>query len=260
MSRRLIWVAGLPLVLVASFVLSVVVGLGIRLWTSELDVSAPHTTLRMGETVQLAVARKTWLGTEPIEHPERTMYITTWESMTTVEPDGRVTGVGTWGKARETSGVTALNGKLHGRVGLSVRAEGPGPSLDFIVDAPSVVGMPAATCCSTPVQLVEGQRAAFRVLRHDPQHSDVTRRNAGTRYTLFFGSGVPNDPNAAQIVGYGEGIGPATFQVDDESGTIVAPGSIGSLNFFTVLVLARNGEAVGWKQVKLVHASVSPAF
>ena len=61
MSRRLIWVAGF---LVAGFVLSVVVGLWLRLWTSELDVSAPHKTLRMGETVQLAVARKTWLGTE----------------------------------------------------------------------------------------------------------------------------------------------------------------------------------------------------
>jgi hypothetical protein len=255
MSRRLIWVAGF---LVAGFVLSVVVGLWLRLWTSELDVSAPHKTLRMGETVQLAVARKTWLGTEPLAHPERTMYITTWESMTTVEPDGRVTGVGTWGKARETSGVTAFNGKLHGSIGLSVRSEGPGPSLDFIVDAPSVVGMPAATCCSTPVQLVEGQRAAFRVLRHDPQHSDVTQRNTGTRYTLFFGSGVPNDPNAAQIVGYGEGIGLATFQVDDERGMIIAPASIGRLNFFTVLVLARNGEAVGWKQIKLAPASPSP--
>jgi hypothetical protein len=139
--------------------------------------------------------------------------------------------VGTWGKARETSGVTAFNGKLHGSIGFFIRSEGPGPSLDFIVDAPSVVGMPAATCCSTPVQLIEGQRAAFRVLRHDPQHSDVTRGITGTRYPLFFGSGVPNDPNAAQIVGYGEGIGPATFQVDDERGMIIAPASIGRLIF-----------------------------
>jgi hypothetical protein len=35
------------------------------------------------------------------------------------------------------------------------------------------------------------QRAAFRVLRHDPQHSDVTRRETGTHYTLFFGSVYP---------------------------------------------------------------------
>jgi len=255
MSRRLIWVAGFVLVV---FVLFVVGCLRLRLSISELDVSAPHTTLRVGDTVQLAVARKTWLGTEPLAHPDRTMYITTWESMTTVEPDGRVTGVGTWGKARETSGVTAFNEKLHGSVDFSVRAEGPGPSLDFNVDAPPVVGMHTATCCSTPVQLVEGQRAAFRVLRHDPQHSDVTRRNTGTRYTLFFGSGVPNDPNAAQIVGYGEGIRPATFQVDDERGMIIAPASIGRLNFFTILVLARNGEAVGWKQIELAPASPSP--
>jgi hypothetical protein len=51
---------------------------------------------------------------------------------------------------------------------------------------------------------------------------------------------VSNDPNAAQIVGYGE---------------IVAPTSIGHLNYFTVLVFARNAEAVGWKQFKLVHAA-----
>jgi hypothetical protein len=40
---------------------------------------------------------------------------------------------------------------------------------------------------------------------------------------------VPNDPNAAQIVGYGEGINPMTFRIDDERGTIVAPTSIGHL-------------------------------
>jgi hypothetical protein len=250
MIRRLFWIAGFALVVGAA--------LWFRLWISELDVSAPHTALRMGESVQLAVARKTWLGSEPLAHPERTEYVTTWESMTPVEPDGKVTGVGTWAEAQETSNVTAYNGKMTGSVHFSVEAGGPGPGLDFVVDAPPVAGMRTATCCSTPVQLIEGQRATFRVLRHDPQHSDVTRRSAGTRYTLFFGSGVPNDPNAAKIVGYGEGINPATFQVDDEHGVIIAPGSIGKLNFFTVLVLARNGEAVGWKQIKLSHAAPSP--
>jgi hypothetical protein len=68
-------------------------------------------------------------------------------------------------------------------------------------------------------------------------------------------SGVPNHPDAAQIVGYGEGINPMTFRIDDDRGTIVAPASIGHLNYFTVLVFARNAEAVGWKQFILVHAA-----
>ena len=254
MRRHLWWVASFVLVLLGIFFVGC---LRLRLWISGLDVSAPRTTLRMGETVQLAVARKTWLGTEPLAYPERTMYITTWESMTPVDRDGRVTAVGTWGEARESSIVTAFNGKMHGSLNFSVLADGPGPGLDFNVDAPSVIGMPTATCCSTPVRLVEGQRAAFRVLRHDPQHSDVTRRDTGTHYTLFFGSGVPDDPNAAQIVGYGKGIGPATCRVDDQNGMIIAPDSIGRLNFFTVLILARNGEAVGWKQIQLAHGSAT---
>ena len=44
-------------------------------------------------------------------------------------------------------------------------------------------------------------------------------------------------------------------RADDERGTIVVPTSIGHLNYFTVLVFARNAEAVGWKQFKLVHAA-----
>lgn len=251
MSRHLWWALGFLLLALFGFGC-----LGLRLWISGLDVSASHTTLRMGETVQLAVARKTWLGTEPLQSPGRTVYVTTWETMTPVDRDGKVTAVGTWGEARESSVVTAVNGKLHGSLNFTVLAEGPGPSLDFNVDAPSVIDMSTATCCSPPARLDEGQRAAFYVLRHDPPHSDVTRRSTGTHYTLFFGSGVPDDPNAAQIVGYGKGIGPTTFRVDDENGMIIAPDSIGDLNFFTVLILARNGEAVGWKQIRLGHGSV----
>jgi hypothetical protein len=226
----------------------------LRLGISQLQVSASHTTLRMGETVQLAVSRKTWFGDEVLPHPERTHYITNFETMAVVEPDGRVTAVGTWGKIEESTDVMAFNGKLWGMVSFSVRAEGPGPTLDFVVEAPAALGLSAATCCSPPAQLVEGQQVRFRLLRHDSQHSDVTRRSAGTRYTLFFGSGVPNDPNPAQIIGFGRGINPATFLVDDERGLIIAPASIGRMNHFTVLVFARNRTEVGWKQLKLVHS------
>jgi hypothetical protein len=250
MHSRLMWVAGFAL-----FALVVGASLWLRLWVSGLDVSASRTTLQLGETVQLAVAKKTWLGTEPLAHPERTEYITNWESIAVVEPDGRVTAVGVWGEAKETTNVMAFNGKLKEIVRFSLRALGPGPSLDFVAEAPPVTDMRTAACCSIPVRLAEGQQLRFRVLRRDMQHTDVTRRSSGTRYTLFFGSGVPNDPNAAQIVGYGEGINPMTFRIDDERGAIVAPTSIGHLNYFTVLVFARNSEAVGWKQFNLVHAA-----
>ena len=247
--RRVLWIAVVAL-LVGAF-------LWLRLWISQLEVSASHTTLRMGDSVQLAVTMKTWFGTKPLIHPERTQYISNWESMAVVEPDGKVTAVGTWGQAKETTNVMAFNGSLKGSVRFSLRGEGPGPTLDFVVEAPDVLDMHTATCCSTPVRVMEGQQVRFRVSRRDPQHTEVTRRIAGTRYTLFFGSGVPNDANPAQIIGYGQGINPASFRVDDARGMITAPASIGGLNHFTVLVFARNGAEVGWKQIRLVHAAAA---
>ena len=247
--HRVLWIAVLLLSLLVGF------GVWLRLKISPLRLSASHTTLRMGETVQLSVTKKTWLGEEPLAHPERTHYATTFESMAVVESDGKVTAVGTWGKPEETVIVSAFNDKLWGVVGFSLLANGPGPALDFIVEAPSVQRMSTATCCSIPAQVTEGQQVKFRLLRRDAQHSDMTRRSSGTRYTIFFGSGVPNDANPAQIIGYGQSINPATLKVDDEHGVILAPASIGNLNYFTVLIFARNGADVGWKQIQLVHAA-----
>jgi hypothetical protein len=186
-------------------------GLWLRLRVSGLEVSASRTTLHMGESVQLVVARKTWLGSELLAHPERTEYITNFESMAVVEPGGMVTAVGTWGQAKETTNVLVVNGKLKGIVRFSLRASGPGPSLDFIAEGPAAAGMRTSACCSTPVQLIEGNQLKFRVQRQDAHHTDLTKRSTGTKYTLFFGSGMPNDPNPAQIVGFGKGINPATF-------------------------------------------------
>jgi hypothetical protein len=247
--RRVLSIVILALILFVGF------ASWLRLRISPLRLSASHTNLHMGETVQLSVTKKTWLGHQPLVNPERTRYITTFESMAVVEPDGRVTAVGTWGKPEEGVIVSAINGQLWGMVSISLLAEGPGPTLDFVVEAPPVQGMSTATCCSTPAQLIEGQQVQFRLLRRNAEHTDVTRRSSGTSYTLFFGSGVPNDLDPARIVGYGQGINPATFRIDDEHGRIVAPTSIGRLNHFTVLAFARNGEAVGWKQFELVHAA-----
>ena len=140
MLRRVMWAAALALLVVA--------GLRLRLWISGLNVSASHTTLHVGETVQLAVSRKTWLGTEPLAHPERTRYITTWESMAVVEPDGRVTAVGTGGKADESAIVMVRNGRLWGSLTFSLGEGAPGPSLDFEADGPPATPTLAEVCCS----------------------------------------------------------------------------------------------------------------
>ena len=242
-------------IIVLALILLVGLASWLRLRISPLSLSASHSTLRMGETVQLCVSETTWLGHQPPAHPERTQYSTTFESMAVIESDGKVTAVGTWGEPEENIIVSAFNGQLRGTLRFDLLAGGPGPTLDFVVEAPSVPGMRVATCCSAPVQLIEGQQVKFRLLRRNAEQTDTTRRSSGTRYTLFFGSGVPNDPNAAQIVGYGQGISPATFRIDDEHGMIAAPASIGQLHHFTVLAFARNGEAVGWKQFQLVHAA-----
>jgi hypothetical protein len=247
MLRGLSWIAITVLILAAT--------LWVRVWAVPLTVSASSTTLRMGETAQVTVARTTWFGTVPVSRSDQTQYVTSFESMAVVETDGRVTAVGTWGAAEETARITAYNGALMGAVRVSLRADGPGPTLDFDVDASPAPTMPTATCCSAMVDVVEGQRVRFRLTGHEPTRRDVTRRSTGTRYTVFFGSGVPNDRNAAMIVGYGAGINPATFRIDDQDGLIETPVSIGQLNSFTVLIFARNGTDVGWKQIRLVHAS-----
>jgi hypothetical protein len=50
-------------------VLAVGLCLWLRLWISGLDVSARHTSLRMGETLQLVVARKDVAGHRAIGSP-----------------------------------------------------------------------------------------------------------------------------------------------------------------------------------------------
>ena len=64
--RRVLWIAILALMLLVGF------ASWLRLGVSPLSVSVSHSTLRMGETVQLSIAKKTWLGQEPLAHPERT--------------------------------------------------------------------------------------------------------------------------------------------------------------------------------------------
>src|SRR5947209_19298738 len=94
----------------------------LRLRIFPLSLSASHSTLRMGETAQLSVTKRTWLGHQPLAHPERTHYATSFESMAVVEPDGKVTAVCTWGAPKESALVSAINGQLRGTANFSLIA------------------------------------------------------------------------------------------------------------------------------------------
>ncbi len=80
--RRVLWI------IIPTLILLVGASSWLRLKISPLCLSASHSTLHVGESAQLFVTRKTWLGHRPLAHPEKTHYATTFESMAVVEPDG----------------------------------------------------------------------------------------------------------------------------------------------------------------------------
>src|SRR3990172_2155974 len=86
-----------------------------------LEVTAPKTTLREGETVQLKVIVTFADGS--------TMDVTSTESRLIPEPDGRVTCIGTDGKPEEIDIIGVKNGKLDGSIEFKLLPSGPGPGL-----------------------------------------------------------------------------------------------------------------------------------
>ena len=69
---------------------------------------------------------------------------------------------------------------------------------------------------------------------------DLTARASGTSYLVFGGVGIP-EPNLLAI--------------DDATAVMTAAGSLGQYNRRSVIVFARNGDLVGWTELKIVHAS-----
>jgi len=82
---------------------------------------------------------------------------------------------------------------------------------------------------------------------------DLTSSATGTRYTLFFGSGVPNDPSPSRVTGGPDTVTARSFLLDDKQGVITAPDSIGRLNYARVIVFFRNGPLVGWREIVVIH-------
>jgi len=225
----------------------------------DLKLSADSASLGVGESVQLMVRQKaSWFSTTPLLDPARTTYTTTSESALIVEPDGRVTCVGTYGRPQESAWVSATNGQRHGHLSFELSPLGPGPTLDFMVEStdlplvPDNARSPFVPCCSPPLALREGQQMRFKV-RDRASGRELTSSTAGTRYTLFFGSGVPNDMHPSIVTGGPDTLSARSFLLNDEEGVITAPSSLGRLNYGRVIVFFRNRDRVGWRPVVVVH-------
>ncbi len=192
-----------------------------------LSVSAPKTTLRVGETAQLTVVLKRADGSkENVTDPSTgTTYYTTSESMLIPEPDGRVTAVGTYGKPWEAAIIGVRHGPLRGSISIDLLPAGPGPRLRVV--AASTV-------------LREGEQTQLHVYKplSDGTRKDVTATRSGTKYLIFTGSGQVNF-NVVRI---------------NHSGLASAPTSLGRYNWRAVMVFVRHGDEVGWIELKIVPA------
>ena len=228
-------------------------------WGEDLKLTAARTSLGIGESVRITVQKKvSWFRTVELTDPSKTVYTTTSESALVVEPDGWVTCVGTFGRPRESAWVSATNGKSHGHLSFDLSRDGPGPTLDFITAPTGLPPLaddaqsPFVPCCSTPLALKEGQQMRFKV-QVRASGRDLTSSATGTRYTLFFGSGIPNDQRPSIITGGPDAVSARSFLLDEKQGAITAPDSIARLNHARVIVFFRNGELVGWREIVVIH-------
>ena len=233
-------------------------------WSEDLKLTADSTSLGIGQSVQVTVLKRVfWFRTAELADPSKTTYWTTSESALVVESYGWVTCVGTYGRDRESAWIAATNGKSHGHLSFDLRSEGPGPTLDLITttaDLPpvpeNVQQSPFVPCCSTLLVLKEGQQMRFKIQARGSGR-ELTASATGTRYTLFFGSGVPDDPRPSIVTGGPDAVSARTFRLDDKQGVITAPDSIARLNHARVIVFFRNGPLVGWREIVVIHKHTS---
>ena len=194
---------------------------------ADLQVSAPRTTLRVGETVQLSVRQRQPDGTtrDVTDPTSGTRYYTTGESVLIPELDGRVTCIGTGGKDHEAAVIGAANGEKTGSLRFELLPAGPGPGLEVTAEK-SV--------------LQEGERVQLHVFKSSPAgvRRELAATSTGTRYLLFAGQAFP-DPSVIVV---------------SETGLASAVSSIGSYNYRTVFVFVRNEDSVGWIELKVVRA------
>ena len=190
----------------------------------ELSLKASKTTLRVGETVQLAAqerqANGTWVD---VTKDSGTVYYTTSESKLVPEPDGRVTCIGTGGKAKESAIIGVKRGDKADSVRFTLLAEGPGPTLLVTADR---------------VQLREGESVQLHVSRRSPAggEEDISAASTGTLYFPYPGYGYLDS---------------SVISISD-SGLARATDSIGNMRRRSVMILVRNGGLVGWVELQIL--------
>ena len=221
---------------------------------SSLVLKAPRTTLGVGETVHVAaLERGPWLFETHALEPGSLVWRTTGESCLLAEPDGRVTCVGTGGREKESAVISAASGSRRGWLRFRVTRSGPGPSLDLVTQDS------LGPCPQWPTErcavIHEGDSLRFRVRERGPGAPDVTARSMGTRYLVFIGSGLANDPAPEVVVGkpWPQNLNAASVRIDDVHGVITAPETIGELNCLAVIILVRSNDSVGWLFLRIEH-------
>jgi hypothetical protein len=107
-------------------------------------------------------------------------------------------------------------------VAFDLKSSGPGPSLE--IEIPKTI-------------LEVGETQKFSVVRKK-DGAVLTARGSGTQYAVFGGKGSPENELLA---------------IDDAAGTITAEKSLGGYNRRSAILFVRNGNSVGWMELKLIH-------
>jgi hypothetical protein len=193
-----------------------------------MQVQTSKRMLRVGETAQVTVVETLADGStrDLTTSMKGTTYRTTSESLLIPEPDGRVTCISTQDENRKFATIGIENGNLRNKITFELRPGGPGPRLQVTAEKP---------------ELHEGEQVQLHVFKSLPtaDRKELTTNSAGTRYLTFSGYGVANQ-DVIKI---------------NETGLASATSSIGKYSFRTVIVFVRNGDAVGWIQLRVIRAN-----
>jgi len=190
----------------------------------DISAVADRTSLGLGESVRMKVLRRLPDGNrEDISADSKTVYITTSESVLIPEGNGVVTHVGTRDNSTDSATITVFYGPSSTQVAFDLKSSGPGPTLE--IEIPKTI-------------LEVGETQKFSVVRKKDA-AVLTARGSGTQYVVFGGKGSPENELLA---------------IDDAAGTITAEKSLGRYNRRSAILFVRNGNSVGWIELKLIHS------
>jgi len=191
---------------------------------SDISAMADRTSLGLGESARIKVLRRLPDGNrEDISADPKAVYITSSESVLIPEGNGVVTHVGARDSSTDNATISVFYGPSSTQVAFDLKSSGPGPSLE--IETPKTT-------------LEEGETQKFSVVRKKDE-AVLTARGSGTQYVVFGGKGTLENELLA---------------IDDAAGTITAEKSLGRYNRRSAILFVRNGNSVGWMELKLIHA------